>query len=322
MHIDEFNFTLPDRLIAQRPPEQRGDSRLMVVRRSGDIDHNKFRSLPDYLQSGDLLVFNDTKVIPARCYGRKASGGKIEVFLERILQDNQALVQLRTSKKIKNGLVFHLGDYQGEVIENRNGMFCVQFNHDVLTIFEQVGHVPLPPYIRRQDDDGDVDRYQTVFAKHSGAVAAPTASLHFTHQMLQQLAVLGVDQSTITLHVGAGTYQPVRVNNITEHVMHAERMVINQGTIDKINRTKAQGGRVIAVGTTVVRALESSAQGANGAQSGSMDTSIFIYPGYQFTVVDMMITNFHLPKSTLLMMVSAFAGKQEIRTALSTSDRQ
>ena len=315
MHIEEFNYSLPDHLIAQRPPEKRGDSRLMVVKNNGDLFHNHFDSLSENLRPGDLLVFNDTKVIPARCYGVKPSGGKIEIFLERILDENRALVQLRTSKKIKDGLIFHLGEYQGEVLENRKGMFYVQFNDDVLKIFEQEGHVPLPPYIQRQDDEHDVDRYQTLLAKNPGAVAAPTASLHFTRSLLDSLEMQNIETTTITLHVGAGTYQPVRVDNITEHTMHPERMIINQYTADKIVETRQRGGRVVAVGTTVVRALESASSAGGVLTPGTYDTEIFIYPGYHFNVVDLMITNFHLPKSTLLMMVSAFAGKDNIRFA-------
>ena len=315
MHIEEFNYSLPDHLIAQRPPEKRGDSRLMVVKKNGDLFHNHFGSLLENLRSGDLLVFNDTKVIPARCYGVKPSGGKIEIFLERILDENCALVQLRTSKKIKDGLIFLLGEYRGEVLENRNGMFCVQFNDDVLKIFDQEGHVPLPPYIQRQDDEHDVHRYQTLLAKNPGAVAAPTASLHFTQSMLDAFQMQNIDTATITLHVGAGTYQPVRVDNIAEHTMHAERMIINPDTANKIVETRQKGGRVVAVGTTVVRALESAGSSTGIVTPGAYDTEIFIYPGYHFNVVDLIITNFHLPKSTLLMMVSAFAGKDRIRLA-------
>jgi S-adenosylmethionine:tRNA ribosyltransferase-isomerase len=315
MNIDQFDFELPPGLIAQHPPAKRGGGRLLRVDQTGDLTDKMIADLPSLLRADDLLIFNDTRVIPARCYGQKKTGGKVEVLLERIIDDHNALVQLGTSKRINDGLRFSIGDAEAVVVERQAGFFKVCFNSNALQVFETHGHVPLPPYIRRQDDSSDRQRYQTVLAEKPGAVAAPTAGLHFDEAMLKQLAINGTNYATITLHVGAGTFQPVRVDNIEQHKMHRERFEISSGVCQAIEQTRARGGRVVAVGTTSVRALESAADEHGKLHPQTGDTDIFIYPGYRFRCVDAMITNFHLPKSTLLMMVSAFAGYQTMMNA-------
>ena len=318
MRRDEFSYQLPEELIAQFPTDQRGSSRLLVMEcHSGKLSDLEFSMLPELLQSGDLLVFNDTRVIPARLFGNKETGGKVEILLERILADHQMLAQVRASKSPKPGTVIHLqGDIKIELRERQDDMFVLDVigGMTVLELMQQAGHMPLPPYIQREDNVEDMERYQTVYARMPGAVAAPTAGLHFTDGLLQQIKDRGIDYVFVTLHIGAGTFQPVRVENIEEHQMHSEYLEISAEVCGQIKQCKAKGGRVIAVGTTAVRCLETAAQ-SNGLKAYQGETDIFIYPGYEFKVVDALITNFHLSESTLLMLVSAFAGRDHIMNA-------
>lgn len=323
MNINDFDFYLPVELIAQVPLPKRSNSRLLCLnKQTGIILHKQFHELPDLLLPNDLLIFNNTKVIPARMYGKKATGGKVEILIERILDNKTAFAKIKSSKKIDNGtdLLFE-NAIKIKVIEKPNELYKVHLHHEksFLEILNQYGHVPLPPYIKRQDDINDKERYQTIFAKHEGAIAAPTASLHFDEDLIDQIKQKNINSAFITLHVGAGTFAPVRVTNILEHKMHSEFIEISQETCDKIMQTKKIGGRIIAVGTTSVRCLETAAQKSLLADKTqfhlkpfSGETDIFIYPGYKFLSVDAMITNFHLPKSTLLMLVSAFAGRENI----------
>lgn len=316
MQVSDFDYDLPDYLIAQFPPEVRGSSRLLHV--NGEkLTDGLFRSLPGLLQAGDLLVFNDTRVIKARIFGQKASGGQIEALIERVLDQHTALAHVRASKAPKPGtqLIF-AGQWPAEMVERRGDLFLLRFagEQSVLDILEQAGQLPLPPYITHTPDEEDAKRYQTVYARDPGAVAAPTAGLHFTDALLDEIRAMGVKTAHLTLHVGAGTFQPVRVESIAEHVMHHERYTIPVGTRDLIEATKAEGGRVIAVGTTSLRALEAASQRGFLAELEG-DTNIFITPGYSFRVVDRLVTNFHLPRSTLLMLVSAFAGHDAIMAA-------
>jgi len=314
----DFQYELPAELIAQAPLPERGASRLLVLP-AGDvppIDHY-MRDLPQWLRAGDLLVFNDTKVIPARLFGCKDTGGRVEILLERLLGGQHALVQIRASKAPKPGAMIALdAGGSAEVIEREGGFYRLHFEVDqpLDTWLQHAGQLPLPPYIQRAPDPADGERYQTVFARHVGAVAAPTAGLHFDAPLLAALSARGIDMAYITLHVGAGTFQPVRADKLHEHVMHSEWLDVDQVAINTIQRTRDAGGRVIAVGTTVVRALESCL--VNGElQPFSGPTSIFIYPGYRITSIDALLTNFHLPESTLLMLVSAFAGKERVFSA-------
>ena len=322
--VDDFDFFLPPELIAQHPAPQRGGSRLLAVRAGiggGVFDDLLFADLPNLLRAGDLLVFNDTRVIKARFFGNKESGGRVEVMLERILNNRQALCQIRASKAPKTGTRLRLADAFDVVMSGRAGSDNDLFVLDLIDqdnfweVAETWGQLPLPPYIEHPADAGDETRYQTVYARAPGAVAAPTAGLHFSQDMLASLAQQGVASAFVTLHVGAGTYRPVRVHNIAEHRMHSERYEIPTTTAAAITATRARGGRVIAVGTTSLRALESAAQADGTLIAGNGDTDIFITPGYRFKVVDRLLTNFHLPKSTLLMLVSAFAGHASIRAA-------
>lgn len=322
--VDDFDFFLPPELIAQHPALQRGGSRLLAVRAGiggGVFDDLLFADLPNLLRAGDLLVFNDTRVIKARFFGNKESGGRVEVMLERILNNRQALCQIRASKAPKTGTRLRLADAFDVVMSGRAGSDNDLFVLDLIDqdnfweVAETWGQLPLPPYIEHPADAGDETRYQTVYARAPGAVAAPTAGLHFSQDMLASLAQQGVASAFVTLHVGAGTYRPVRVHNIAEHRMHSERYEIPAITAAAIAATRARGGRVIAVGTTSLRALESAAQADGTLIAGNGDTDIFITPGYRFKVVDRLLTNFHLPKSTLLMLVSAFAGHASIRAA-------
>ena len=315
MKTSDFHFDLPDRLIAKRPADRRRDSRLMVLDASGKVSHKQFPYIADLLKAGDLLVFNNTRVMSARIFGRKASGGRIEILIERVTSENRALVHLRSSKSPKAGSQLILdGEYPIEVVGRDDALFILESATPWSEIMEKVGHTPLPPYIDRQDELADKERYQTVYSKEIGAVAAPTAGLHFDQEMLDQLSSSGIAIAELTLHVGAGTFQPVRVDSLTEHKMHSEWMTLDQSLVDQINQTKASGGRIVAVGTTVVRSLESAAQkGTLEAYTG--ETDIFICPGYEFQVVDAMITNFHLPESTLMMLVSAFSGYNQIMAA-------
>ena len=322
--VDDFDFFLPPELIAQHPAPQRGGSRLLAVRAGiggGVFDDLLFADLPNLLRAGDLLVFNDTRVIKARFFGNKESGGRVEVMLERILNNRQALCQIRASKAPKTGTRLRLADAFDVVMSGRAGSDNDLFVLDLIDqdnfweVAETWGQLPLPPYIEHPADAGDETRYQTVYARAPGAVAAPTAGLHFSQDMLASLAQQGIASAFVTLHVGAGTYRPVRVHNIAEHRMHSERYEIPTTTAAAVATTRARGGRVIAVGTTSLRALESAAQADGTLLAGSGDTDIFITPGYRFKVVDRLLTNFHLPKSTLLMLVSAFAGHASIRAA-------
>ena len=322
--VDDFDFFLPPELIAQHPAPQRGGSRLLAVRAGiggGVFDDLLFADLPNLLRAGDLLVFNDTRVIKARFFGNKESGGRVEVMLERILNNRQALCQIRASKAPKTGTRLRLADAFDVVMSGRAGSDNDLFVLDLIDqdnfweVAETWGQLPLPPYIEHPADAGDETRYQTVYARAPGAVAAPTAGLHFSRDMLASLAQQGVASAFVTLHVGAGTYRPVRVHNIAEHRMHSERYESPTTTAAAVATTRARGGRVIAVGTTSLRALESAAQADGTLIAGNGDTDIFITPGYRFKVVDRLLTNFHLPKSTLLMLVSAFAGHASIRAA-------
>jgi len=325
MQVSDFEFDLPPRLIARFPTEERSQSRLLHLatgRGSSNLSHHHFYDLPSMLTSEDLLVFNNTRVIPARMLGSKATGGAVELLIERVLDNNKALVQIKASKTPKAGTDITLADRDGEpgryrvtVIEKRRGFYHVQFPEPgPLAIAELCGHVPLPPYIDRADESADSDRYQTVYASRDGAVAAPTAGLHFDEALLQQIDDMGVDRAFVTLHVGAGTFQPVRVDTVEDHEMHSEYFEVDDVLIDAVTRCRECGGRVIAVGTTTVRSLESA------SRSGTLvpfqgETDIFIYPGYEFRIVDALITNFHLPGSTLMMLVSAFSGLDAIQRA-------
>ncbi len=312
--LSDFDFHLPPELVAQAPLPDRSASRLLHVDGQHLIDR-QFTDIVDLLQPGDLMVFNDTRVLKARLFGSKATGGKIEVLIERVLDDRTVLAQVRASKTPRAGTRLTLADSFDVTVGERAGeFFTLRFPDDVLTLVEQHGHLPLPPYIERAADAADDTRYQTVYAKHVGAVAAPTAGLHFDEALLQRLRDKGVRFATVTLHVGAGTFQPVRTENLAEHTMHSEWYTIPQATVDAVRETRAAGRDVIAVGTTSLRALESASQ--NGTlKAGSGDTRLFITPGYAFRTVTRLITNFHLPKSTLLMLVSAFAGFDTIRRA-------
>ena len=312
MNKQDFYFDLPETLIAQYPLDKRSDSRLLSYdRKTGNIAHHAFKDLPDLLRSGDLLVMNDSQVIPARLYGHKASGGQVELLVERIISEHEFLAHIKASKSPKPGTMIHLDkDYRLTVTEKRDDLYVCETQHDIDILLHDIGHVPLPPYISRPDNAFDLGRYQTVYAKHKGSVAAPTAGLHFDEEILSHLLAKGVLIGHVTLHVGAGTFRPVRTDSIYDHKMHSERFVIGAALCEAIKQTKQAGGRVIAVGTTALRTLESAARlGAIEPQSG--DTDIFIYPGYQFKVCDGLITNFHLPESTLLMLVSAFIGHQQ-----------
>lgn len=311
----DFHFDLPVELIAQHPPAQRGDSRLLTLDgATGALDDQWFRDLPELLRPGDLLVFNDTRVIPARLFGRKASGGRIEILVERLLDEHRALIHLRASKSPQpGGLLLLDAGFAATVLGRHGELFEIRVESEksLLELLEQHGQLPLPPYITRAPTLEDAERYQTVYARCPGAVAAPTAGLHFDRTLLDRLAERGVERAFITLHVGAGTFQPLRVERIAEHVMHAEWLEVGEQCCMRIRAAQARGGRVIAVGTTVTRALETAAR-TGAIQPWRGETRIFIYPGYRFQAVDALITNFHLPESTLLMLVAAFAGHAEI----------
>ena len=318
--VDDFDFPLPPDLIAQHPAAERTGSRMLHVHGQRLADR-QFADLPALLRAGDLLVFNDTRVIKARFFGHKESGGQIEVLLERIVDATHAIAQIRASKSPKPGTRLRLADAFEVVVTGRAGanneFFALETvdRNSLWELAEQYGKLPLPPYIEHPPEGADETRYQTVYARAPGAVAAPTAGLHFDEPILETLRAQGVDTAFLTLHVGAGTYQPVRVDKIAEHKMHSERFEIPQATADAIAATRAAGGRVIAVGTTSLRSLESAGNDDGTVRVGAAETDIFITPGYRFKVVDRLITNFHLPKSTLLMLVSAFAGYANIRAA-------
>ena len=316
MKTSDFHYDLPQELIAQAPLAERSASRLLVVPiGEAAFEDRSVRELPSLLRAGDLLVFNDTRVIPARLFGHKATGGRVEIMIERLLADDTALVQLGVSKppQIGSRIALDAGGQAEVLAREDDGFWRLRFDvgGPLETWLQQAGQLPLPPYIERHPDAADAERYQTVYAREAGAVAAPTAGLHFDQALLGALRARGVEFGYITLHVGAGTFQPVRVDDVEHHHMHSEWISVGQALVDQIQRTRAVGGRVIAVGTTVVRALESaSADGELRPFAG--DTRIFIYPGYRFRVIDGLMTNFHLPESTLLMLVSAFAGKERI----------
>lgn len=317
MKKSDFYYNLPDALIAQFPLDQRDASRLLCMdRHTGAIKDQYFTDIINLLNEDDLLVFNNTKVIPARLYGKKQTGGKIEILIERVINANQAIAHIKASKAPKPGTLIELDQgYVCSVAGRVDDLFQLEFSQlNILDLLDKIGHIPLPPYITRADDVSDLTRYQTVFAKESGAVAAPTAGLHFDLGMLAKIKAKNIATAFVTLHVGSGTFQPVRVENLAEHVMHKEYFAVSQSTVDAVNATKAKGGRVVAIGTTAVRALE-SASPSGVLTTGFGDTDLFITPGYQFKSVDAMLTNFHLPESTLLMLVSAFAGYEPIMCA-------
>jgi S-adenosylmethionine:tRNA ribosyltransferase-isomerase len=313
----DFSYELPAELIAQAPLAERSAGRMLVLDRStGALADRRVRDLPGFLEPGDLLVLNDTRVVAARVFGSKPSGGRVEILLERAVGECEALVQMRASKPVREGLEVSTAGGAVRVIARESELWRVRLPESTLRFFEQWGEVPLPPYIQRPATPLDQERYQTIFAREPGAVAAPTASLHFDERLLAELEGRGVGLSFITLHVGAGTFQPVREEQIESHVMHAERASVGAATCEAIARTKAGGRRVVAAGTTVVRALESALASGDGRLAPwSGETRLFIQPGFRFRVVDALLTNFHLPESTLLMLVCAFAGREPVLRA-------
>ena len=326
MRRADFHYELPQELIAQVPLPERSASRLLCLDGgTGALADRHFADLPFLLQADDLLVFNDTRVVAARLLGSKPSGGRVEIFLERAVGERRAWVQLRASKAIRPDLIVNTAGGEVRVVGRAaaaaGDLWEIETPGEVLAFFEQHGAVPLPPYIERIAGDADRERYQSIFARAPGAVAAPTASLHFDADLVARIDARGVRRARITLHVGAGTFQPLRVDDVAEHVMHAERYEVPQSLVDAVTACRAAGGRVIAVGTTVARALESAAAGGS-LVAGSGDTRLFITPGYAFRVVDALITNFHLPESTLLMLVSAFAGREAVLAAYAHAIRE
>jgi S-adenosylmethionine:tRNA ribosyltransferase-isomerase len=323
MRVADFSFDLPEELIARYPKANRSSSRLMTLNgNSGVLNDERFTDLVSHVKAGDLLVFNNTRVIPARMFGQKASGGKLEVLVERLLDEHRVLAHIRCSKSPKPGSEILLeGKVKVTMVARHDALFELKFHGEqsVLSILDDVGHMPLPPYIDRPDEDSDRERYQTVYNEKPGAVAAPTAGLHFDDALMAALKAKGVDFAFVTLHVGAGTFQPVKVEEIADHIMHAEYVEVPASVVTQIEQTKANGGKVIAVGTTSVRSLESAAKVAKEQGKAFSefygDTDIFITPGYEFQIVDSLITNFHLSESTLLMLVSAFAGYDNIIAA-------
>ncbi len=313
MYLSDFDYRLPSGQIAQVPASRRDASKLMRLTRDG-VEHLGFHQFPDLLMPGDLLVLNDTRVIKARLHGVKDSGGQAEVLVERIEGEREALCQVRVSKALKTGRVIRVGSAEIEVLGRDGDFYRLRFPSDVLAFLEERGETPLPPYIQRAAEDEDADRYQTVYGRRPGAVAAPTAGLHFTDELLQRVRDLEVGIAEVTLHVGAGTFQPVRVDDVSKHRMHAERYAIGDRAARAIADCRALGGRVVAVGTTVVRTLESAAA-CGEIEAGVGETDLFIAPGYRFRVVDALLTNFHLPRSTLLMLVCAFAGRERVMAA-------
>ncbi len=316
MRRADFSYVLPPELIAQRPLPERSASRLLALDgASGALSDLRFTDLPALLRAGDVLVLNDTRVLPARVLGRKASGGACELLLERILGPRRILAQARASKGLRPGTTIELpGGARAQAIARRDDLHEIELDCDALAYFESHGSVPLPPYVARPADDADRERYQTVFADQPGAVAAPTAGLHFDRRMLEALERAGVAIARLTLHVGAGTFQPLRSEELAAHRMHAERYCVPPAAVAAIHAARAQGGRVVAVGTTVVRALEAASAGGALA-AGDGETDIFIVPGHRFRAVDALVTNFHLPESTLLMLVAAFAGRERVLAA-------
>jgi S-adenosylmethionine:tRNA ribosyltransferase-isomerase len=310
----DFTYRLPEELIAQTPLPERSASRLLVLDGETATDR-RMRDLPDLLRPGDLLVFNDTRVVAARLIGQKPSGGRVEVFLERPLEGGQALVQLRASKPIRAGLQISTAGGIVAVVDRQDDLWLVELPTAALEFFEQWGSVPLPPYIKRTADETDRERYQSIFARERGAVAAPTASLHFDAGLAEAAEARGVQRTFVTLHVGAGTFQPVRTEDLDSHIMHAESVSVGAAACEAIARTRASGGRVVAVGTTVVRALEAAALHAMPLRAWMGETRLFIRPGFRFQVIDALLTNFHLPESTLLMLVCALGGRERVLAA-------
>ncbi|TDB45263.1 tRNA preQ1(34) S-adenosylmethionine ribosyltransferase-isomerase QueA [Photorhabdus luminescens] len=323
MRVSDFTFELPDEMIAHYPQPQRSGCRLLSLDgETGALTHGIFTDVLDKLNAGDLLVFNNTRVIPARIFGRKATGGKLEVLVERVLDDKRVLAHVRASKAPKEGTELLLGDNESlkaTMLARHDSLFEIRFDdkRDVLSILDDIGHMPLPPYINRPDEEADRELYQTVYSERPGAVAAPTAGLHFDEPLLEALRKKGVEMVFVTLHVGAGTFQPVRVETIEDHIMHAEYAEVPQDVVDAVLACKARGNKVVAVGTTSVRSLESAAKACQDGLIAPFfnDTQIFIYPGFEYQVVDALITNFHLPESTLIMLVSAFAGYKNTMNA-------
>ncbi|MES2637047.1 MAG: tRNA preQ1(34) S-adenosylmethionine ribosyltransferase-isomerase QueA [Pseudomonadota bacterium] len=318
MRTQDFDFYLPDSLIAQHPSSKRSASKLLYLRgHLNQLSDQQFTDLPDFLAAGDLLVFNDTRVIKARLFGVKTTGGQVEVLVERVVDENHVLAHVRASRAPKRGNILNLADaFEAKVIDREDDLFHLQFLGDesVLNLLERYGALPLPPYITHSANADDDERYQTIYAKHVGAVAAPTAGLHFDDAIMNALKAKGIGIAYVTLHVGAGTFQPVRVDEIKDHKMHSEIYQIPAETVTAIEATKLAGGNIVAVGTTSLRALESAALHGT-LKPGSAETAIFITPGFHFKIVDKLLTNFHLPKSTLLMLVSAFAGFEPIKQA-------
>ncbi len=318
MQVSDFHFDLPDELIARFPTESRTASRLLSLDgESSRIEHRQFTDLLEKLDAGDLLVFNNTRVIPARLFGKKESGGKIEILVERVLNECEVLAHVRSSKSPKPGSKLVLDDGSKVDMLGREGaLFHLEFPAEtgVIEVLNQLGHMPLPPYIDREDVLSDRERYQTVYAEKEGAVAAPTAGLHFDDAFIKSLHDKGIETAYVTLHVGAGTFQPVKVDKIEDHHMHSEYIEVDQIVVDKVRQVRAAGGRVVAVGTTSLRSLESASHSGELAEFKG-DSDIFIYPGYTFKSVDALVTNFHLPESTLIMLVSAFAGHENVMKA-------
>jgi S-adenosylmethionine:tRNA ribosyltransferase-isomerase len=328
MRIEEFDYYLPLSLIAQYPSPQRGETSLMILhRQSGLMEHQAFQDITKYLRAGDLLVMNNTRVLPARLMGKKETGGRVEMLLIPSWNGAQGewKALIKGAGKAKRGarIQFEL-EFQGEIEEVKDGKGKVIFSYqgEVMDLLHKIGHIPLPPYIKRGDEPLDRERYQTVFAERDGSIAAPTAGLHFTHALLQSLRENGVRTAMITLHIGVGTFTPVKTRDIEDHVMEAEWIEISEETAREIKATKARGGRVISVGTTTTRALESFSDGNGGVRSGQGMSSLFIYPSYRFRVIDGLVTNFHLPKSTLIMLVSAFAGTDFLMKAYEEAVRR
>ena len=316
MQASDFDYSLPDELIARYPTEERGASRLLVVDSSASaLADRRFLDLPSLLQAGDLLVFNDTRVIRARLFGAKDTGGRVEILIERILTSTTALAQVRASKPPKpNSNIILAGGNSATVIGRKQDFYNLEFSLPLGPYLQEHGNVPLPPYLNREAEPDDIDRYQTVYAKHDGAVAAPTAGLHFDEELLRSIGQSGVRLAFVTLHVGAGTFQPLREADIESNRLHSEQLIVTQQVCNEVDRVHKEGGRVIAVGTTSVRALETASAGGE-LEPFSGDTELFIVPGYRFNCVDAMITNFHLPQSSLLMLVAAFAGTERMLDA-------
>lgn len=317
MNIDDFNYNLPENLIAQSPLKERRDSRLLIINPTKQtLQDSFFKQFTSHLSSNDLVIFNDTKVIKARLFGKKLTGGKVELLIERIFDNTNATALIKTSKTIKSGMEVMIDkEVYLKIISRKNNLFHIRLNKGSFEkLLKSYGHIPLPPYIQREDEEQDMIRYQTIYAKNEGAVAAPTAGLHFSQSDFKELNKKNITTAFLTLHVGSGTFQPVKVSDINDHIMHEEVYYLDAKIIDAIAKTKAKGGRIIAIGTTVLRALE-SAFAEEVIKKDYNVTKIFIKPGFKFKVVDALFTNFHLPKSTLLMLISAFAGSKFTKKA-------